>query len=94
MCATKVEGEKNDHNVMLYTLSTCTWCQATKDYLEENSVEYAYINLDTCTPEERMAAGRTLTEKKAPIGFPVGIIDDDVVISGNDFDRYREVLSL
>ena len=36
MCATKVEGEKNDHNVMLYTLSTCTWCQATKDFLEEN----------------------------------------------------------
>ena len=41
-----------------------------------------------------MEAGRILTEKEVPIGFPIGIIDSDVVISGHDLDRYREVLAL
>ena len=94
MTTVKVEGEKMDHKVLLHTLSTCKWCQATRDFLEENGVRFKYINLDTCTPEERMEAGRILTEKEVPIGFPVGIIDSDVVISGHDLDRYREVLAL
>ena len=94
MCTTKVEGEKNDHKVMLYTLSTCAWCEAMKKYLEDNGVEYEYMNLDTCTMEERIEAGKKLTEKKAPIGFPLGIVDDEVIISGHDLERYREVLGL
>jgi glutaredoxin len=94
MTVKKVEGFKTDHRVLLYTLSTCTWCQATKDFLVENGVEYEYINLDTCTPEERMEAGRKLMEKDVPIEFPVGIIDDEVVINGHDLNRYREALGL
>jgi glutaredoxin len=94
MTAVKVEGEKMDHRVLLYTLSTCKWCQATRDFLEENGVGFEYLNLDTCPPEERMEAGRILTEKEVSIGFPVAIIDGDVVISGHDPNRYREVLAL
>ena len=52
------------------------------------------MNLDTCTMEERIEAGKKLTEKKAPIGFPLGIVDDEVIISGHNPDRYREVLGL
>jgi len=28
----KVEGEKKEHNVFLYTLSTCGWCKKTKEF--------------------------------------------------------------
>jgi len=94
MVVIKVEGEKQDHKVFIYTLSTCGWCKRTKEFLKEQGVEYEYMDVDTCTSEERRAAIEDLKERGAPLGFPLGIIDDDTLITGYKPDRYREVLGL
>ena len=94
MVVVKVEGEKRDHRVFLYTLSTCGWCKRTKEFLRENRVEYEYMDVDTCTSEERRAAIEDLKERKAPMGFPLAIIDDETIISGFKPDMYTEALGL
>jgi len=94
MVVVKVEGEKRDHTVFLYTLSTCGWCKRTKEFLKEQGVEYEYMDVDTCTSEERRATIADLKARSAPMGFPLAIIDDETIISGYKPDRYTEALGL
>ncbi|HUS78021.1 MAG TPA: glutaredoxin family protein [Patescibacteria group bacterium] len=90
----KVEGSKRGHKVFLYTLSTCGWCKKTKQFLKDNAVEYEYMDIDTCTSEERQSAIQDLKTRKAPLGFPLAIIDDETLISGFKPEKYKEVLNL
>lgn len=94
MVTVKVEGEKRDHKVFLYTLSTCGWCKKTKQFLKDNDVEYEYMDIDTCTPEERAEAIKDLKARRASIGFPVAIIDGETLINGYKPDEYKEKLGL
>jgi glutaredoxin-like protein NrdH len=94
MMVVKVEGSKRGHKVFLYTLSTCGWCKKTKQFLKDNAVEYEYMDIDTCTSEERQSAIQDLKTRKAPLGFPLAIIDDETLISGFKPEKYKEVLNL
>ncbi len=49
----KVSGKKNNHKVTVYALSTCVWCKLTKQFLNENDVEYEYIDVDLCNEEDK-----------------------------------------
>ena len=90
----RVEGERSEHGVFLFALSTCGWCKRTKEFLSENDVAFEYIDVDKCTLEEKQEVGRLLKERDVPLGFPVTIVDDEVVITGFRPDHFREVLSL
>ncbi len=94
MSIVKVEGNKKDHKVFLYTLSTCGWCKKTKQFLKDNDVEYEYIDLDKCTREERKKVIDDIKARKASMGFPLAIIDDEIMISGYKVDKYKEALGL
>jgi glutaredoxin len=94
MSVIKVDGEKNEHKVFLYTLSTCGWCKRTKEFLKENGVAYEYLDVDKCTSDERKKAIEYMKSKKASMGFPLAIIDDEILISGFKPDKYKEVLKL
>ena len=90
----RVDGGKSDHGVFMFALSTCSWCKRTKEFLRENDVAFEYIDVDKCTLEEKREVGRLLKERDVPLGFPVTIVDNDVVISGFKPDDFREVLGL
>jgi len=90
----RVDGGKSDHNVVLFALSTCGWCNRTKEFLRENDVAFEYIDVDKCTLEEKREVGQLLKEKDAQLVFPVTIVDDDVVITGFKPDEFSEALSL
>ena len=94
MSIVKVEGNKKDHKVFLYTLSTCGWCKKTKEFLKDNDVEYEYIDVDKCTREERKKVIEDIKARKASMGFPLAIIDDEIMISGYKVDKYKEALGL
>ena len=94
MPTTKVEGPKNEHRVFLYTLSTCVWCKKTKELLREHGVAYEYLDVDTCSSEERRKALDTLKSRKTQLGYPIIIVDDEKVITGYKPDEIREVLGL
>lgn len=94
MTTKRVEGERRDHKVFVYALSTCGWCKKTKRFLRDNGVEYEYMDVDTGTREEKRAAIERLKEKGAPLAFPVVIVDDNKIISGFKQDAIREALGL
>ena len=92
--AIRVEGEKSKHNVFLFALSTCGWCKRTKEFLRENDVSFEYIDVDKGTLEEKREIGKLLKEKGATLGFPVTIVDDNVVITGFKPEDFKEALDL
>jgi glutaredoxin len=90
----RVDGGKSDHSVLLFALSTCGWCKRTKEFLRENDVAFEYVDVDKCTLEEKREVGRLLKEWDAQLGFPVTVVDDEVVITGFKPDDFREALDL
>ena len=41
-----VEGEKGDHDLLLFALSTCGWCRKARNFLDGNSLAYRYVYVD------------------------------------------------
>jgi glutaredoxin len=89
-----VKGEKSDHKVVLYALSTCGWCKKTREFLEENSVAYDFIYVDKASFEEKKEISMILQEKGVPLGFPITFIDHETIISGYKPDDIKEALEL
>ncbi len=94
MPISKVEGNRKDRKVFLYALSTCGWCKKTKQMLNENDVQYEYLDVDKCTSEERKEAISDIKSRNVPLGFPILIIDDEKVISGFKESAIKEALEI
>lgn len=41
-----VEGSKVSKKITVFTLSTCMWCKKAKKYLNDNGINYKYIDVD------------------------------------------------
>jgi glutaredoxin len=91
---TKVEGENKGHKVILYALSTCGWCKKSKQFLIDNNIEFEYLDVDKASQEEREQAINELKARKAPIGFPIIIINGERLIVGFRVNELRETLGL
>jgi glutaredoxin-like protein NrdH len=86
-----VEG-RNAGPVFLFALSTCGWCQKTKNLLTELGVAFDYVYVDLL-PADEMKNTLRLIEKYNPAGsFPTIIINDDKIIVGFREDEIRAAL--
>ena len=90
----KVSGQKNQHKVVLYALSTCAWCRMTKQFLKDHDIEYEYIDVDLCEEEEKQKIREHIQSKGGPLSYPTIIVDDNVLITGFRTDKLREALQL
>ena len=90
----KVSGQKKQHKVVLYTLSTCAWCKMTKQFLKDNDVEYDYIDVDLCEEEDKQKIREHIQSKGGPLSYPTMIIDDNMLITGLRKDKLKEALEL
>jgi len=92
-CLTRVPGERKEHNVVLFALSTCGWCKKTKRLLDELKVEYDYVDMDCISMDEKKAVRVKLRGHNPRASFPTLVIDDGAeVIIGYEDARMREVL--
>jgi len=83
---------KNKGKVMLYALSTCGWCQKTKDLLRQMGIEFDYLYVDLLEGTEQDDVMNVI-EKFNPNGsFPTLVIDDKKAIIGFREQEIREVL--
>jgi glutaredoxin-like protein NrdH len=89
----KVEGEKKDHNVRIYALSTCMWCRKTKKLLEENSVEYEFEDVDLLEGEARERTIEEVKKHNPPCTFPTTVVDGKAIV-GYKEDALKEALGL
>lgn len=75
-------------NVTIYTTPTCVYCQAAKEYFQENSIEYTEKNV--VEDEEARSA---MMEKSGQMGVPVIDVDGTIVV-GFDKRKLAELLGL
>ncbi|MGD6809580.1 MAG: glutaredoxin family protein [Candidatus Bathyarchaeia archaeon] len=90
----KVAGKKADHKVTLYALSTCVWCKMTKQFLNDSSVEYEFVNVDLLEDDDREEARQAILSKGATLSYPTIIVDDKTIITGFKKDQLKEVLGV
>ena len=69
--------------VKLFALSTCPYCRMTREYLDENDVEYELTEVDHLDGEEKQAAVDEVKQLSGGTSFPVIVIDDEVIVGFN-----------
>ncbi len=90
----KVQGDRKDHQVLLYALSTCGWCKMTKAFLVDKSVEYEYVDVDKLEHADKEVVNQDIKKRGGRIAFPTIIIDDKTIITGFKKDKITEALGL
>ncbi len=90
----KISGKKENHKVTLYALSTCVWCKMTKQFLNDNSVAYEFVDVDLLNDNDKEKARQTIVSKGGPLSYPTIIVDDKTVITGFRKDQLKEVLGV
>ncbi len=78
---------------MLYTLSTCVHCSATKRFLKENGIEYDYVDVDKLDGDEREDVLSQMLKESGSMRFPT-IVIGKIVIVGFYEDKLKEALGL
>jgi glutaredoxin-like protein NrdH len=86
-----VAGKHLGH-AMLYTLSTCPWCQKTKKLLNELGVEYDYIDVDYLDGAEKDKVLEDVRKWNPACSFPTLVLDDKKCIVGFKEEEIRKAL--
>ena len=94
MNISKVPGKNTKHKVFLYTLSTCVWCKMTKQYLQDNSIQFEYVDVDLSTDEDRDKIRKEIQQKGGILSYPTTIVDDKKVVTGFRKDLLAKELEL
>lgn len=87
-----VKGEKEDHDLLLFALSTCGWCRKARNFLEENGLTYRYVYVDLLEGDAQREVFEEVKRRNPRRTFPTLVVDGEEVIAGFNEDRYREVL--
>ncbi len=90
----RVAGKNNKHRVLLYALSTCAWCKKTKKFLNENGVEYEYVDVDLTNDEDHEKIRQDIINRGSEPTYPTIIVDNKKVINGFRIDLLKEALEL
>ena len=78
--------------VYLYALSTCGWCKKTRQFLEDNDIEYEYTYVDLLKGAERDRVMDVVRKWNPKGSFPTVVIDDSQVIVGFKEDELQKAL--
>jgi glutaredoxin len=89
-----VTGPRAEHRVAFYGLSTCIWCKRTRQYLEDEGVQFDYTYVDLLTGEEREDAVDTVRKFNPRASFPTVVVDGSECIIGFNKDEIKKVLGL
>jgi glutaredoxin-like protein NrdH len=80
-------------DVKIYTLSTCSHCKATKQFLNECEIKYDFTDVDILQGEERKAVLDDIRKINPKCSFPTIIIGDKVIVGFKE-DEIREALGI
>ncbi|GBC61839.1 NrdH-redoxin [Desulfonema ishimotonii] len=79
--------------IRIYSLSTCSHCKATKQFLAECTVKYDFVDVDLLEGEERKAIIEDVRKLNPKCSFPTIIIGNTVIV-GYKEKEIREALGL
>lgn len=78
---------------ILYTLSTCVHCTATKRFLREHGIDYDYVDVDTLDDGEKEKIRNEIMKISGGFRFPTIIVGKKVIVGFYE-DKLREALGL
>lgn len=84
----------NNMKIKAYTLSTCPYCKAFKRFMNDNNIPFEFTDVDLLEGEERKRTIKEAYSYCSGCGFPIIVIDENIVIEGFNEPRLREVLHL
>jgi glutaredoxin-like protein NrdH len=71
--------------VFLYALSTCGHCRNTKRLLDDNKVQYDFVDVDLLPKDEMNKVLDEVRKLNPQVAFPTVLIGDKVIVG------YREL---
>ena len=80
-------------DVVIYSLSTCSHCRATKKFLGECTIKYEFIEVDKLEGEERKAIIEDVKKFNPRCSFPTIIIGETIIV-GYKEKEIREALGM
>ena len=88
-----VPGE-NRGKITLYALSTCGWCEKTKNFLDELGVEYSYVYVDLLEGKEQESVINEVRRWNPHCSFPTMVINKEVCIVGYDKQKIKKAVGI
>ncbi|MDL2266842.1 glutaredoxin family protein [Desulfovibrio sp. OttesenSCG-928-G15] len=82
------------HSLVFYGLSTCIHCKHTREFLEENHVQFELHYVDLAEGQERESLVNKIRGYNPSVSFPTLVIDDSKVIVGFQKEAIAEALEL
>lgn len=80
-------------DIELFTLSTCPFCKATKEYLNENGIEYKYVDIDQQSLPEAEKIEATILKYNPEDTYPTIVVNDgEEVIVGFQKDKLAQLI--
>lgn len=79
--------------VILYSLSTCAYCQAIKKMLNDLNISFQCFQADDLAAEERKKAIRDLRKINPKCSFPTVVVGDDTIV-GYKIQEIKEKLDI
>ncbi len=83
--------DKSD--IQVYALSTCSHCKAAKRLLDDCTVQYDVVNVDTLEGDDRKAILEDVKKFNPKCTFPTIIIGDKVIVGFKE-NEIKEALGL
>jgi len=80
-------------DVVIYSLSTCSHCRATKKFLGECTIKYEFIDVDKLEGDERKAIIADVKKFNPRCSFPTIIIGETVIVGYKEKD-IKEALGM
>lgn len=87
----KVPG-KEVCQIMVYALSTCSWCVKARNLLGALGVAYSYVDVDLLEGQEQQDALQEMRRWNPTGSFPTIVIDNEKCIVGFKEKEIREVV--
>jgi glutaredoxin len=66
----------NSKKLLLFTLSTCIWCNKTKALLKDCGIAYDYVDVDLLTDADQNEAYEKMWQYNPSTSFPTIVIND------------------
>jgi glutaredoxin-like protein NrdH len=79
--------------VKLYTLSTCSHCKAAKKFLNDNGINFEFIDVDLLSGAEKDIVLKEVIKHNPQRSFPTILIGNKIIVGFREQD-IREALSI
>lgn len=81
------------NKVKVYTLSTCSHCKAAKKFLNDNGVDFEYIDVDLLQGTEKDNILKEVIRYNPQRSFPTIIIGNKIIVGFREYE-IREALGI